>query len=71
MVRSTIMYNYLIPSFYNFSGNNKVATKLICYTRSTPSIHQLPAVHPRRAFSSTEELLQSNKYIEDLICDKV
>ena len=54
-----------------FSGDNKIATKLICYTRSTPSIHQLPAMYPRTTFSSAEELQQSNGHIEDLICDKV
>ena len=55
-----------------FSGNGKVATKLICYTRSTPSIHQLPAMYPRTtALSSAEQLQQSNNLVEDLICDKV
>ena len=54
-----------------FSGDGKIATKLICYTRSTPLIHQLPAMYPRTKFSSTEELQQSNGHIEDLICDKV
>ena len=54
----------------HFSGNGKVATKLICYTRSTPSIHQLPAMYPR-SLSSVEQLQQSNNLVEDLICDKV
>ena len=54
-----------------FSDNGKIATKLICYTRSTSSIHQLPAMYPRTTFSSVEGLQQSNGHIEDLICDKV
>ena len=54
----------------HFSDDDKVATKLICYTRSTPSIHQLPAVYPRATFSSAEEQ-QSNGHIEDLVYDKV
>ena len=53
------------------SGNGKVATKLICYTRSTPSIHQLPVVHPKATFSSDKELQQSNDHIKNLICSKV
>ena len=63
---STMVLNTLL-----FSDDNKIATKLICYTRSTPSIHQLPAMYPRTTFSSAEELQQSNGHIEDLICDKV
>ena len=55
-----------------FSGNGKVATKIICYTRSTPSIHQLPPMYPRTtAVSSTEQLQQSNNLVDDLICDEV
>ena len=63
-----------VTSLYivHFSGNGKVATKLICYTRSTPSIHQLPAMYPRiTALPSAEQLQQSNNLVEDLICDKV
>ena len=54
-----------------FSNDDKVATKLICYTRSTPSIHQLPTMFPRMSFCDTEELQQSKKCIEDLIYEKV
>ena len=55
-----------------FSNDNKVASKLICYTRSTQVIHQLPALYPRIAsFYSTEELQQSKHHIVDLICEKV
>ena len=54
-----------------FSSDEKVATKLICYTRSTSSIRQLPAVFPRTSFYSPEELQQSKNCIENLICDKV
>ena len=60
-----------IDSNITFSGDRKIATKLICYTRSTPSIHQLPAIYPTTTFSSAEELQQLNGHIEDLICDKV
>ena len=55
----------------HFSGEDKIATKLICYTRSTPSIHHLPAVFPRTTFCSAEDLQKSNNVVEDLICDKV
>ena len=54
-----------------FSGDDKVATKVICYTRSSSSIHQLPVSFPKAAFSSAEELQQSTKYVKDLIYDKV
>ena len=55
----------------HFSDDDKIATKLICYTRSTPSIHQLPAVFPRTTFYSAEELQKSNDLVKHLICDKV
>ena len=54
-----------------FSNDGTVATKLICYTRSTSSIHQLPAVFPRTSFYTPEELQQSKYCIENLICEKV
>ena len=50
------------------SNDDKVPAKLICYTRSSPSIHQLPAVFPSH---STEELQQSKHIIENLISEKV
>ena len=53
-----------------FSNDNEVATKLICYTRSTSSIHQLPEMFPR-TFYSDEEFHQSKMHIEDFICEKV
>ena len=65
-----IAYVNLITSIH-FSNDEKVATKLICYTRSTSSIHQLPAVFPRTSFYSPEELQQSKNCIENLICEKV
>ena len=64
--------NYVSVASLNivhYSGNGKVATKLICYTRSTPSIHQLPAMYPKAALPSAEQ--PSNDLVEDLICDKV
>ena len=59
---------------YHFSEDNKdnkVATKLICYIRSSPSIHQLPAVYPRTALSHTEEFQSSDDLIKSLIYEKV
>lgn len=59
---------------YYFSEDNedyKVATKLICYTRSTPTIHQLPAMYPRSASSSYEEFQSSDDLIKRIICEKV
>ena len=52
------------------SNGEKVPTKLICYTRSTPSIHQLPAVFPSHS-TDHEELQQLKMFIEKLIIEKV
>jgi len=53
------------------STQNKVANKMICYTRSNSSIHQLPAAYPRSALSTAEEFEKSEQLIEKLIYDKV
>ena len=70
-INGKVNYLSLVVSLstVHFSGNGKVATKLICYTRSTPSIHQLPAMYPKAALPSAEQ--PSNDLVEDLICDKV
>ena len=55
---------------YHLSDNNediKVATKMICYTRTTSTIHELPAVYPNSSLSE----LQSDNDIKNLICEKV
>ena len=55
---------------YNFSDNNednKVATKIICYTRSTPTIHELPVVYPSTSLSE----FQSLDDIKNFIFEKV
>ena len=53
------------------STGNKVAAKLICYTRSDSLIHQLPLMYPMSAYSTTEEFERSKNCIETFIHDKV
>ena len=65
-----ILIDIAIIIYHDFSVNDEVATKIICYTRSTPAIHQLPAVYPNSALSSTE-LLQLSDSMRRLICEKV
>ena len=48
----------------------KMVTKLICYTRSSSMIPQLPTVYPRPS-DSTPEDNTSKQYIEALIYEKV
>jgi len=57
--------------FFIFSLENTIATKLICYTRSNSSIHQLPATYPRSALSTPEEFEKAEQLVEKLIYEKV
>ena len=52
------------------SDGDKIATKLICYTRSSSLVHQLPIVYPRSTVS-TPENETSKQYIEAVIYEKV
>ena len=52
------------------SDGDQIATKIICYTRSSSLIHQLPTVYPRSTDSTAEDK-SSKQYIETLICEKV
>ena len=54
-----------------FSNDDGIATKIICYTRSTSSIHQLPPAFPSKSFFSAEELQQFKTSIKDLVCKEV
>ena len=67
---TVILIDIAIIFYHDFSENDEVATKIICYTRSTPAIHQLPAVYPNSALSYNE-VLQLSDNMRRLICEKV
>lgn len=47
-----------------------VHTKLMCFTRSTPNIHRLPAVYPALP-SAAEHKLSHESLMKDMITDEV
>ena len=53
------------------SNGDKIATKLICYTRSSSLVHHLPTVHPKPTDSTTPEDQTTILYIEAVIYHKV
>jgi len=58
---------HLLPS----NGKNKAVANIVCYTRSSPLIHQLPSMYPRSTYSTKEEQEKSKECIETLIHDQV
>jgi len=53
-----------------FSSGDEIATKLICYTRSSSIIHHLPTEYPKTTDSASASEV-SKQYIEALIFEKV
>jgi len=55
------------------NDKKKVATNIVCYTRSNPLIHQLPSLYPnaRSTYSTKQKLEKSKELIEALIYDQV
>ena len=64
------LYTIISHSPSHLSSSGTVPSKLMCFTRSTPNIHRLPAVYPTQ-LSATDHGLSHEALMKDMINDEV